>query len=111
MCFLYIFLSLVFAFPVMASSPSDLRVFGKEAPVQLYLFTSLTCPHCADFHKKILPAIKKEYVDKKRMTITIVDMVTSGNGLMAAQSIRCVGEEEALKLEKSLYATYKSNML
>ena len=104
MRFFYTLLALFTVLPAMASSPSDLRVLGENAPVQLYLFTSLTCPHCADFHKKVLPAIKKEYVDKKQATITIVDMVTNENSLIAAQSIRCVDSEVVPNLEKTLYS-------
>ena len=49
--------TLFFAFQAVAFNPSDLRALGKSAPVQMYLFTSLGCPFCADFHKKILPKI------------------------------------------------------
>ena len=39
---------------------SDLIVLGAEnAPVKIKIFSSLTCPHCADFHIKVVPEIKK----------------------------------------------------
>ena len=88
---------------VMAFSSNDLRAFGKEAPVQLYLFTSLTCPHCADFHKKVLPAVKKEYVDTGKAQLIIVDMVSGETGLLATQILRCLDVGYADRLEDELY--------
>lgn len=87
----------------LAFSPSDLRAFGKESPVQLYLFTSLTCPHCAEFHKKVLPAVKKEYVDTGKAQLIIVDMVNTEAGLLATQTLRCLDVGFADKLEDELY--------
>ncbi len=96
-------LSLLFSVQVMAFSPTDLRAFGKEAPVQFYLFTSLTCPHCAEFHKKVLPAIKKEYVDKGKAQLIIVDMLNTEAGLLATQTLRCLDVGYADRLEDELY--------
>tara|TARA_Y100000591_G_C21717886_1_gene637118 strand:+ start:459 stop:1040 length:582 start_codon:yes stop_codon:yes gene_type:complete len=42
------------------------RIFeGKpEAKITILAFESLTCSHCADFHKKIYPGLKKNFIDK-----------------------------------------------
>lgn len=95
---------LFLALKAMAFNPSDLRAFGKSAPVQLYLFTSLTCSHCADFHKKILPTLKKEYADSGKAQIIVVDMVSGNNNLMATQVVRCLDVGKADRLEDDLYA-------
>ena len=95
---------LFFSFHAMAFNPSDMRAFGKSAPVQMYLFTSPTCSHCADFHKKILPGLKKEYADSGKAQIIVVDMVTGNNGLMATQALRCLDIGRANRLEDDLYA-------
>ena len=101
--FTFIF-GLFFAFQAMAFNPSDLRAFGKESPVQMYLFTSLGCPYCADFHKKILPTLKKEYADTGKAQIIVVDMIHGGNSLLATQAVRCLDVGKADKLEDDLYA-------
>jgi len=37
---------------------------GKsDAKIQLIIYESLTCAHCADFHKNIYPNLKKEFID------------------------------------------------
>ena len=42
------------------------RIFeGKEsAKITIITYESLTCGHCADFHKNIYPKLKKEFIDK-----------------------------------------------
>ena len=88
---------------VLAFSPSDLRAFGASAPVQFYLFTSPTCPYCSEFHKKILPQLKKEYADTGKAQIIIVDMIQNGNGLMATQTLRSLDVNQGNKFEDTLY--------
>ena len=40
------------------------NVMGKEdAPVTIIEFSSMTCPHCAIFHKDTLPGLKTKYID------------------------------------------------
>ena len=36
-----------------------------DAIVKIKVFSSLTCPHCANFHIKVVPEIKKEYIPNK----------------------------------------------
>ena len=39
----------------------SLVVLGSnKASVKIKIFSSLTCPHCANFHTKIVPEIKKK---------------------------------------------------
>ena len=41
-----------------------LSVGSPDAKVTVKVFSSLTCPHCADFHTKIFNNLKKDYIDK-----------------------------------------------
>jgi protein-disulfide isomerase len=41
----------------------DMAQGKKDAPITIIEYSSLTCPHCANFHKNILPALRKKYVD------------------------------------------------
>ena len=34
-----------------------------DAKVSLIVYESLTCGHCADFHKKVYPKLKKDFID------------------------------------------------
>ena len=37
---------------------------SSEAKVTVKVFSSLTCPHCANFHTEIFNNLKKDYIDK-----------------------------------------------
>ena len=34
-----------------------------DAKISILVYESLTCSHCADFHKKIYPKLKKDFID------------------------------------------------
>ena len=38
-------------------------VGNKDAKITIIAFESLTCSHCANFHKDVYPELKKEYLD------------------------------------------------
>ena len=41
-----------------------LDIGNSNAKIEVKVFSSLTCPHCANFHKNIFKDLKKEYIDK-----------------------------------------------
>ena len=41
-----------------------LDIGNSNAKITVKVFSSLTCPHCANFHKNIFEDLKKEYIDK-----------------------------------------------
>jgi len=41
-----------------------LNIGDLDAKITIKVFSSLTCPHCANFHKNIFENLKKEYIDK-----------------------------------------------
>ena len=41
----------------------DVSIGSENAKINIYAYQSLTCPHCADFHNKIYPLLKKNYID------------------------------------------------
>ena len=61
--FLIRFFLIFFAFTVQAES-KVLSMGSSQAKVTVKVFSSLTCPHCANFHTKIFNNLKKDYIDK-----------------------------------------------
>ena len=51
----------VFSTPVESKI---LSIGSPDAKVTVKVFSSLTCPHCANFHANIYEKLKKEYIDK-----------------------------------------------
>ena len=62
---LKIFLFLIICFPVNSEIKIKPIIDGNsDSKVNIVIFESLTCGHCADFHKNIFPKLKKQYIDK-----------------------------------------------
>ena len=61
--FFQIVFYLFFAFTVQVES-KILSIGNQNAKVIVKVFSSLTCPHCADFHAEIFNNLKKDYIDK-----------------------------------------------
>jgi len=48
---------------ISAEEIKRIVVGNKDAKITIIAFESLTCSHCANFHKDVLPELKKEYLD------------------------------------------------
>lgn len=67
------------------------RTLGDEnAAVKMYVVSSLTCAHCADFHVKALKEIEKKYVETGKVFFTYVDFPVDRRALAGAMLARCV---------------------
>ncbi len=61
-----IFLILIFFTTILNVQADEIKriiVGNKDAKINIIAFESLTCSHCANFHKNVLPELKKEFLD------------------------------------------------
>ena len=61
-----IFLILIFLTTVLNVQAEEIKritVGNKDAKITIIAFESLTCSHCANFHKNVFPELKKEFLD------------------------------------------------
>ena len=50
--------------PVISAEEIKRIIVGnKDAKITIIAFESLTCSHCADFHKDVYPDLKRDYLD------------------------------------------------
>ena len=47
-----------------SQSIKRISVGEKNAKITIIVYESLTCGHCADFHKNVYPDIKKDFIDR-----------------------------------------------
>ena len=75
----------------MVSRFSEDRFMGREAAsVTVIDYSSLTCPHCADFHTQILPRFKEHYIDTGKVKFIYRDFSVDPVATAAAMLARCV---------------------
>ena len=78
-----------------AASPLGDRSLGKaDAPVVMIEYASATCPHCAEFHEKLLPQIKTEYIDTGKVRFIFREFPLDQLALGAFMLARCVPEDK-----------------
>ena len=61
--FLFIVFCIFFSFTVKAES-KILSIGSSDAAVTVKVFSSLTCPHCANFHNSIFKNLRKDFIEK-----------------------------------------------
>ena len=67
-------------------------VEGKaDAPVTIVEYASMTCSHCAAFHKEVWPALKAKYVDSGKAKFVLREFPLDRLGFAAFMLARCAG--------------------
>ena len=74
----------------------DIFLWSESAPVTIYEYSSLTCSHCAAFHKDVFPKLKAEYIDTGKVRFAQRDVYFDEAGLWAAMVARCGGGRQVL---------------
>ena len=78
-----------------AASPLRDRVLGQpDAPVVMVEYASATCPHCAEFHEKVLPLIKSEYIDTGKVRFIFREFPLDKLAMGAFMLARCVPDDK-----------------
>ena len=104
-----IFLILILFFGSINISNAELNriVAGKkDAKITIIAYESLTCSHCADFHKDIYPQLKKDFIDTGLAKIEFRHFPLDVAAFNASKISQCKSNE-SLKILNSLYSNQK----
>lgn len=71
---------------------SEKSIGSADAPITMVEYSSLTCPHCAAFHKDVLPQIKKDYIDTGKLRLVFWDFPLGNLAMAASMVSRCSGD-------------------
>ena len=55
----------------------DIELGAKDAPVTIVEYASVTCPHCADFHKRVFSSLKTKYIDTGKVRFILREFPTA----------------------------------
>lgn len=70
---------------------ADDRILGAaDAPITMIEYSSLTCPHCATFHRETLPRIKENWIDDGKVRLVFRHYPLDGLALRAAAIGNCI---------------------
>jgi len=99
---------ILFAFFSFHAESKILSIGNSDAKVTVKVFSSLTCPHCADFHISIYENLKKDFIDKGLVKFEHHAFPLDLAALNAEIIVRChVNNDEKFKLLKKIYEKQK----
>ena len=75
---------------------------NPDAKITIIAYESLTCSHCADFHKNVYPQLKKDYLDTGLAKIEFRHFPLDISALNAAKISQCANNQ-GLEILESLY--------
>jgi protein-disulfide isomerase len=81
----------------------EIFIGNKNAKVEIKIYSSFTCPHCANFHKNTYSKLVKEYASKDLIKITFIDFPLDIAALNAAKIVRCSTKESSILLIDEIY--------
>lgn len=71
----------------------DVPMGDQNAPVTMFEYASLTCPHCAAFHRDTWPALKERYIETGQVQFIMREVYFDQFGLYASMVARCAGRD------------------
>jgi protein-disulfide isomerase len=91
-----------------ASSPPgplpEMAMGKPDAPVTIIEYSSLSCPHCAAFHKEVFPALKSEYIDSGKVRFVMREFPLNEPALGGAVIARCLEPSRYFAFTSLLFA-------
>ena len=105
-----IFLILILFFgsiSILNAEENRIIAGNKDAKITIIAYESLTCSHCADFHKNVYPQLKKDYIDTGLVKIEFRHFPLDVAAFNASKISQCKSNE-SLKILNSLYSNQQA---
>ena len=95
-----IFLITNYSYLYSASNVNPIIEGNVDAKIHLIIYESLTCSHCASFHEKVYPDLKKDFIEKGLVKIEFRNFPLDMAALNASKIAHCRndGNSEILHL-------------
>ena len=104
-----IFIYLIFCLKSYSSNEninnSSIVIGPDNAPVKIKVFSSLTCPHCANFHINVVSKIKKKYVEVGKVQLIFIDFPLDQISFNAAKLLHCLDKKKQIAFLDTVYET------
>ncbi len=95
--YIYIIFYIIFfnSFAISETKINPIQEGNPDAKIKLIVYESLTCSHCADFHKKVYPDLKKEFIDKGIVKIEFRNFPLDMAALNGSKIAHCKNDGKA----------------
>ena len=106
--FYYKSVFLIIFFLSTSAESKILSIGNTDAKIVIKVFSSLTCPHCANFHNSIFKDLKKDFIDKGLVKFEHHAFPLDLAALNAEIVVRChVDKKKKFELLNKMYEKQK----
>ena len=105
-----IFFIIILFFGSLSSLNAEIKriISGNDnAKITIIAYESLTCSHCADFHKNVYPQLKKDYIDTGLAKIEFRHFPLDAAAFNASKIAQCK-DNQNLEILESLYSNQQA---
>ena len=104
-CIIYLIICLE-SYAEDSNAQKNMLVIGSDdAFVKIKVFSSLTCPHCANFHIKVVSEIKKEYIKSGKVQLIFIDFPLDQAAFNASKLLHCLDKKKQITFLDTIYET------
>lgn len=97
---------------LMAPGPlPDITVGNKEAKVTIIEYASMSCPHCAAFHKTVMPKLKKKYIETGKVLLVVREFPLNEIAVAVSMLARCGGDNDKMAALIDVYFEHQDQWL
>ena len=85
----------------------DMALGQNKAPITIVEYSSLTCPHCADFEENVFPMLQSKYIDTGKVRFVSREFPLDIKAAAASMLARCVANGDAPKYFEATTLLFK----
>ena len=105
---LLLLLILIFGLTINTNAETKRIISGNvDAKITIIAYESLTCSHCANFHKDVYPQLKKDYIDTGLAKIEFRHFPLDIAAFNASKISQCK-QNQSLEILESLYSNQQA---
>jgi len=94
---------------LLKPGPLGDKVQGDEsAPVTIVEYASLTCSHCATFHKSTYPALKKDYIETGKVRFIFREFPLDAVAAAGFMLSRCAPQDKYFEIVDTMFENQRS---
>lgn len=93
---------------ILRVNASDIVLGDRNAPITIIEYASLSCPHCAAFHREALEKLKSEYIDNKKVQFIHRDFPLNQPALVAGMFAICQAQDHKAEMAEKYYSLLKA---
>ena len=92
----------------LAKAPplGDMALGSANAPVTIIEYASMTCPHCAEFHRTVFPELKAQYINTGTVRFIFREFPIDPVAATCSMLARCIGKDDPTRYHAAIDALF-----